>query len=334
MILFAFTNLETSYKIWPMLKTILINLLKLAIAGALLGWLLQSGKLDFKLLATLKQHPVAVLMAVIISIANFWLVSYRWKSILKARSTVDIPMTGMLKITWIGQFFSSVLPGSVTGDLVKLLYIQKFEKNFSKQFLFASILIDRAMGLSGLILMVGISSLLFSGHILENAPGMEPLLKFNYVLVLLVVLSLGLFMYWHDFIRGIFVKLEVKLPRLFSRVISLWDDLVMIKSRMLKAVGLSILIQFLGVLVFWSLIAPFVDGKMDFIQSLAFIPLGLMTLALPVAPSGLGVGHAIFQKLFEFSGIDNGASLFNLYFVVTLSVNVLGVIPYLLSKRK
>lgn len=318
-----------------MLKTIFINLLKLAIAVALIWWLLQSGKLDFKLLGTLKQHPIAVLIAVVVSIINFWLVSYRWKSILKARSTVDIPLTGMLKITWIGQFFSSVLPGSVTGDLVKLLYIQKFEKNFSKQFLFASILIDRLMGLSGLILMVGASSLLFSGHILENAPGMEPLLKFNYILVLLVFVSLGLFMYWHDFIRGILVKLQAKfLPALFSRIISLWDDLVMIKSKMLKAVLLSIVVQFFGVVIFWSLIAPFVEGRMDFIQSLAFIPIGLMTLALPIAPSGLGVGHAIFQKLFEFSGIDNGASLFNLYFVVTLSVNVLGVIPYLLSKRK
>jgi hypothetical protein len=95
-----------------------------------------------------------------------------------------------------------------------------------------------------------------------------------------------------------------------------------------------LIVQFMGVLVFWSLIHPFVENRMDFVQALAFIPLGLMTLALPVAPSGLGVGHAIFQKLFEFSGIDNGASLFNLYFVVTLAVNVLGVIPYMLTKSK
>lgn len=103
---------------------------------------------------------------------------------------------------------------------------------------------------------------------------------------------------------------------------------------MLRAILLSIVVQFIGVLIFWSLIGPFVGGKMDFVQALAFIPLGLMTLALPVAPSGLGVGHAIFQKLFEFSGIDDGASLFNLYFVVTLAVNVLGFIPYLLTKAK
>lgn len=73
---------------------------------------------------------------------------------------------------------------------------------------------------------------------------------------------------------------------------------------------------------------------MNFVQALAFIPIGLMTLALPVAPSGLGVGHAIFQKLFELSHITNGASLFNLYFVVTLIVNVIGVVPYLMTKTK
>ncbi len=318
-----------------MLKTIFLNLLKFSLAAVLIGWLLSSGKLDFKLLATLTDHPMAIFLAVILSILNFCLVSLRWRSILGARSTVDIPLLGMLKISWIGQFFSSVLPGSVSGDLVKILYVQKFDASLSKQFLFASILIDRVMGLSGLILLVGISSLGFSSHILENAPAMEPLLKFNYILVMLIIVSISVFMYWHQFIRSVLVSFQSKfLPGLFTRVISLWDDLVMIKSRMLKAMVLSIIIQLFGVVIFWSLIYPFVSGKMDFVQALAFIPVGLMTLALPVAPSGLGVGHAIFQKLFEFSGIENGASLFNIYFVVTLMVNVLGVIPYLLSKRK
>ena len=102
---------------------------------------------------------------------------------------------------------------------------------------------------------------------------------------------------------------------------------------MLKALCLSLVVQFSSVLIFWSLIYPFVVGKMDFVQALAFIPLGHMTLALPIAPSGLGVGHAIFQKLFEFSGISNGASLFNLFFIITLLVNLAGVVPYLLSRK-
>jgi hypothetical protein len=318
-----------------MLKTILINLLKFSLAAALIGWLLSSGKLDFKLLANLKDHPIALIMAVALNIINFSLVSIRWKSILGARSSTDIPLIGMLKITWIGQFFSSVLPGSVSGDLVKILYVQKFDQVFSKQFLFASILIDRLMGLSGLIFLVGINTLCFSSHILQNAPAMEPLLKFNYLLMFIIIASLVIFMYWHQAIRSILVYIQSKfLAGILTRLIALWDDLVMIRSKMVKAIILSVLTQLVGVVIFWSLIYPFVGNQMDFVQALAFIPLGLMTLALPIAPSGLGVGHAIFQKLFEYSGINNGASLFNIFFVVTLIVNVLGVVPYLLSKRK
>jgi uncharacterized membrane protein YbhN (UPF0104 family) len=318
-----------------MLKTIFMNTLKLLVAGSLIGWLIGSGKLDFKLLTELTQHPFAVLIAFALTLGNYWLTSLRWKNILKARSQNTLPLTGILKITWIGQFFSSVLPGSVSGDLVKLLYVQGLDKSLSKKFVFASILIDRLMGLSGLILLVGLSSLFFSSHILENAPAMGPLLKINYALSGLVLFALLIFYFLHQKIRLILVGLESFIfPKIVSKIIGLWDDLVSIRSRMVKAVLISICIQFTGVLIFWSLISPFVEGNMDFIQALAFIPLGLMTLALPVAPSGLGVGHAIFQKLFVFTGITNGASLFNLYFVLTLSVNLLGVIPYLMSRRK
>ena len=319
-----------------MLKTFFLNTLKILVAAGLLYWLTTSGKLDFKLLGELSHHPLAVLGAVFFSIVNFILISYRWESILSARSQVRLPILGLLRITWIGQFFSSVLPGSVSGDLVKILYVQKFDSNFSKKFIFASILIDRLMGLSGLILLVGLSSFFFSGHILENAPAMKPLLNMNYLLVLLVLTSLFIFVFFNQVVRSFLLTLEKigPLSKVFNKVITLWDDLVLIKSQMLKAVLLSIIVQLIAAMIFWVLIQPFVGGNMDFVQALAFIPIGLMTLALPVAPSGLGVGHAIFQKLFEFSGIQNGASLFNLYFVLTLVVNVLGVIPYITTRMK
>lgn len=318
-----------------MAKKIFINSLKFLLAGALIAWLLQSGKLDFKLLGELVDYPLAVMIAIILTVINLLICSYRWRSILGARSSVNIPIMGMVKSNWIGMFFSSVLPGSVSGDLVKSLYVQKFDHSFSKKFIFASILIDRLMGLSGLVLLVGLSSTFFSGHILENAPAMKPLLDVNFLLACLVMVSLVIFFFFHHVIRGVLVQFEkIFLPKVWFKVIQLWDDLTSIKSQMLKAVGISIIVQLIGVITFWSLIYPFVGGRMDFVQALAFIPMGLMTLALPIAPSGLGVGHAIFQKLFEFSSIDNGASLFNLYFFVTLLVNLCGVIPYLMSKRQ
>lgn len=317
-----------------MLKTVFINIFKISLAAGLIFWLVNSGKLDFKLLASLSAYPLEVACAVILAVFNVFFVSYRWRSVLEARGQTHLPILGLVKITWIGQFFSTVLPGSVSGDLVKILYIQKYDQSFSKKFIFVSILIDRVMGLSGLILLIGGTSLIFSGHILENAPSMKPLIDINHVLVGLVLLSFFIFIFLDRYVRLMFVWAESKfLPSLWAKIIQLWDDLVLIKSKLLKALLVSFVLQFNAVVVFWCLIHPFVGNHMDFVQALAFIPLGLMTLALPVAPSGLGVGHAIFQKLFEFSGINNGASLFNLYFFLNLMVNIIGVIPYLLAKQ-
>lgn len=318
-----------------MLKTIFINTIKLLIAGALIAWLLSSGKLDFRLLLQLKNYPAQVFISLLLIVANLWLVSYRWRLILKARSEADIPIIGVFKVNWIGQFFSSVLPGSVSGDLVKMLYVEKFDRKFTKRFVFVSILIDRVMGLSGLILLVGIGTVLFSGHILEKSPAMAPLLNFNYLLCSGVLIGFLVFFFMHNYVRKFFEQFQPIFFRNFwARVILLWDDLVMIKSQMLKAVFISLVVQLNSVVIFWIIIYPFVSPQMDFVQALAFIPLGNMALALPIAPSGLGVGHAIFQKLFELSGLHNGASLFNLYFVQNAIVSMIGVIPYLMIKKK
>jgi uncharacterized membrane protein YbhN (UPF0104 family) len=318
-----------------MLKTLITTLLKLLVAFALLYWLLQSGKLDLKLLKELGNNSAGVFIAVTLGILNLVFISLRWRGILEARNSVHIPLKGLIRANWIGQFFSSVLPGSVTGDLVKILYVQEYDPKFSKKFVFVSILIDRVMGLSGLILLVGISSVLFQKHILENAPAMKPLLMINYALCLAVIVGLLVFMLFDRHVHKIFTTAEkIFLPSIWQKFGDLWNDLVLIKVQMVKAIGISILVQLSTVIIFWSLIYPFTAGKMDFVQALAFIPLGHIMLALPIAPSGLGVGHAIFQKLFEFSGISNGASLFNLYFVVMLCLNLIGVIPYLMSRKK
>jgi uncharacterized membrane protein YbhN (UPF0104 family) len=286
------------------------------------------------LIGELSKNPYGVFIALLLAMTNIWIISLRWRGILKARNSVHIPLLGLVRANWIGQFFSSVLPGSVTGDLIKIIYVQEYDKNLSKKFVFATILIDRVMGLCGLILLVGMTSVVFQDHILKNAPATKPLLMFNYALSAAVLMGMAIFIFFDQMVHKIFALGErILFPKIWQKFGDLWNDLVLIKKQILKALCLSLIVQLSGVMIFWSLIYPFVSGKMDFVQALTFIPLGLMTLALPIAPSGLGVGHAIFQKLFEFSAIHNGASLFNLYFVITLLVNIAGVVPYLLSRR-
>lgn len=318
-----------------MLKTFFVTFIKIIFVTGLIYWLVSSGKLDFKLLEKLKDYPLAITGAFLLNLINLILISVRWRSILRGRSNAPIPLLGLTKISWIGQFFSSILPGSVSGDLVKILYIQKYDSNFSKKFVFGTILIDRVMGLFGLILLVGSSSVIFGAEVTAKSPAMLPVLRINYLLCFFVVLIFITFFFFHFMIRHFLVKVShIAFSGVVNKVINLWDDMVIIKSKMIKAVGISIIVQIIGVIVFWSLIQPFVSEKLTFFEALSILPLGFVTLALPIAPSGLGVGHAIFQKLFEFVSIPDGASLFNLYFVVTLMSNLFGIIPYIMTKAK
>ena len=69
-----------------------------------------------------------------------------------------------------------------------------------------------------------------------------------------------------------------------------------------------------------------------FLLSIIF-PIGNILIALPLAPGGLGVGHLAFDSLFQLIGIKDGANIFNLVFVINMSLNLLGAIPYFLMKK-
>jgi uncharacterized membrane protein YbhN (UPF0104 family) len=97
---------------------------------------------------------------------------------------------------------------------------------------------------------------------------------------------------------------------------------------------LSIANQFLSIFVFWLITNPFYQVHLPFQYAYSFIPIGMIAIAIPISPAGLGVGHAIFQNLFQLVGINNGASLFNIYFVYSVLVNLVGIIPYLLAGNK
>ncbi len=58
-------------------------------------------------------------------------------------------------------------------------------------------------------------------------------------------------------------------------------------------------------------------------------PFGVLVTAVPLAPGGLGVGHAAFDKLFHLVGLPGGANVFNIFTLSQLGLNLLCFNPYL-----
>ena len=111
-------------------KSLAKLLVKILFAGAILYWLVSQDKLDFRLVGKSFQNPVLWFTCFIILALQNVVGAIRWRLILKTKN-VEFSLLEIVRIQWIGQFFSVVLPGAVTGDLVKIGYITSLKKDIS-----------------------------------------------------------------------------------------------------------------------------------------------------------------------------------------------------------
>ena len=315
-----------------MFKKVILNFIKIAVAAGLLWWLVQSGKLNWELLSEMRRYPHRLLLAFVFCFFNLFLVTWRWRHLLSARASHKQSLGGLFLVNWIGLFFSSVLPGSVTGDVVKIFYVRRKDDAFSPAFLLFSTFLDRIMGLTGLILLMGFFSIVNYSELIALSPKLAPLLRFNFFLLTAVISGLIAFFVFPQTVH----QLLEKLPKIkvLNRIMGLWQDLIAARPQMGWAIVISILVQFMGVVIFHLLVSPQYVTHLSLNLVLSFIPLGFMAVALPISPGGLGVGHAAFESLFGFAGEPNGANFFNMYFVVVMVFNILGFIPWLLLRKR
>jgi glycosyltransferase 2 family protein len=310
--------------------------LKFIFAGGIIIWLLQRGDLDLSLVG----HSLASwhlwLITIALMLANVLLTSLRWKWLLEIKTGSRLPFVDTAMLTWIGLFFSSVLPGVVTGDLIKLVYARDLNPKLTKTYLLTSVLIDRVIGLFGLLLLLGGFSLTFYSELVALSDGIRNIIHLNF-LIFLGMLSALLSIFLPQSVQRVFLRLALKVPMIGERLKGTMEQVWLIGRApkvFFTCMGMSMFSQMLNISAFWIIASPYFTQEIPFKFAFTFIPLGFVAIALPVAPAGMGVGHAIFGTLFSYFSIDNGASLFNLYFVAMVFINLLGSIPYLLSGKK
>lgn len=261
--------------------------------------------------------------------------SWRWKLLLEVESLKTFPLRAVAKLTWIGLFFNSFLPGAVTGDLIKLVYARELDPSLSKTSLITSAFLDRIFGLVGLLSLMGIFSLINYSKVTSISPQLTYLIHFNLVLfagAIFFVASL----FFPKKGQQIVLTLVERIPIIGLKVQKTFEKVWLIGAHpkcVFQAILLSLFVQFLSVFAFWILTSPFYSTDLSLSKVFTFIPLGLIAVAIPIAPAGLGVGHLAFDTLFSYAGVRGGASLFNLFFLCTLTVNLQGIFPYLLTSK-
>lgn len=311
-------------------------ILKVALALGIIYWLLTSGKLDFSLIGQSFSKGYGWLACLIFLAIQDMISSLRWRWLLKVNSDKKFPFLDMIRVTWIGLFFNSFLPGAVTGDFIKLLYVRDLDREMSKTFLVTSVLMDRILGLMGLLVILGTSSLIFYSEITALSPQMQRLVHFN-LLLFFGAITFIIFLFiprrLQEKVLNLVEIIPILGPKIHKTLMSVWmigED----KMVLFKCIALSILLQGMNFISFYLISSPFYGSEIPFKYIITFIPIGFMAVAVPISPAGLGVGHYIFEQLFGFVGVAGGANFFNLYFVALVFVNSFGFLPYIFGGKK
>jgi glycosyltransferase 2 family protein len=305
--------------------------LKLAIAVGLIVWLVQSGRLDFKQLLNLLT-PFYIATCSIVAFLALFTNNIRWYILLRAQG-FEMSFYETFKLTFIGIFFNTAMPGGVGGDLIKGYYIIR-DQTHRKMAAATSVLLDRLIGFFSMT-CVGLVAILLNYDFIQRRHELMILSA-----TIIILFSAFVFLFLTAFSRRAnrFVqKFFGVFPggQFFQK---LYDVLVTYRNQpraLALALTVSLVTQFFSILFFW-IVGGVLESRGVRWQAYAFVvPLGMIALAAPIAPAGIGVGQAAFFVLFNwYLGYESqvGPASITAYQVVQISWSLLGAYYYFSRK--
>ncbi|MGZ3713389.1 MAG: lysylphosphatidylglycerol synthase transmembrane domain-containing protein, partial [Bdellovibrionota bacterium] len=310
--------------------------LKFGFAFAILGYMVYSGRLDMNVVRRGFSHSAMLLASC--TLVFFALVTslYRWGLLLRGQG-IEITMGQLIRYGMIGNFFNTTMPGAVSGDLIKAWYLLADYKGQKKTPLLTSILLDRVMGVFGLVI-VSASPIFFQWRRVWDTPQLAHLAQ-----VVLLLFASVVFFYGYLLLSasGPLAKLRFHMNALNKfrpgkMLLEAYDALITYREHpviLVQALLLSICTHLFIVTVVIFCAQALGETNIPFFQFFLLVPIGLLSTAVPVAPSGLGVGHVAFDALFRLAGSTLGAEIFTMLVTIQIMWNLTGIIFYLAGPK-
>jgi uncharacterized protein (TIRG00374 family) len=301
---------------------------KLLVLAAIIYWLwrnfpkehwqvLASQKKDWGFLA---QGLVVTLTAILVS---FW----RWMLLARA---VGVPMSlpEAIRLGFIGNLLNQVSIGSVGGDLFKAIEAARRSQGKRTEVV-ASVLVDRAIGLLGLLLITATilqTSKLHNG-ILDTIRWGSTILAAIGVIGLLAVATLG---------RKLPTKQLLRLPWIGHHARRFVDACMVFQGRyrlLMEVVLSSVVVHTLLTLSCVLVSHALYDQTPSMRDHFTAIPPAIAAATLPITPGGLGLQEAAIDGLFKQIGeLPEGYSplVMAIFFRgLLLATTLMGAIYYL-----
>ncbi len=298
--------------------------LRLGLSAGMLWWLFKN--IDYRQMAEAVKNadPGYLGAAGAVFVVINALVLWRWSILMKA---VGLKAKRLSVIRWffIGLFCNLFLPTSVGGDVIKGLGLSK--EIGPKTKIFASIVVDRLTGFSGIVIVACVSFFLGRAFIQDVSILAAIAVMTGVSLVLGVVLfsnriftfACRAFAFW---------------PKARQSLMNMHQDILLLRGKQKKAfvaVGLSVLTQLILAFGFY-LTAKGMHQDIPLFYFVVFSPIVCVATSLP-SIGGLGVREIGWVYLLSKVGVPQGTalglSLINFSFMVILGL--LGGLLYVLT---
>lgn len=264
---------------------------------------------------------------------------FRWYLLVRA---VELPVTirNTYRLGLVGVFYNTFLPGSVGGDLLKAYFLARAHPE-RKTRAVATVLIDRALGLFGLILFVAvlgsIAWAVANPQIAANRD-LQRIIKITAIISAVTIVGFLILGLLPQRRADRFAGRLRWIPKVGGSLAEFWYAVWMYRQRlrtMIVCVLLSALSHFGLVFAFHSASRIFPAANPDTESTLpeqfVIAPIGFIAQALPISPGGVGVGEAVFAWLYKLSGRDpsRGVIARLAMRVVEWIIGLIGYIVYL-----
>lgn len=310
---------------------ILFSSLRFIFALGLLVYLAVSGGVDWLALRGMVAAWPLTLAALILLLAVILAGSWRLCVLMKPRG-LHLSLASSVRLTLMGMFFNACLPGSTSGDVMKIYYASEGNRGRRTELL-TIILLDRAMGMFALVIWPLIVAPFFP-QLVQSSAILRGLLWGAAVAAMAMFVGMLVGLSTHLRNSRLLEQAFRKLPlgayaeKVFETLHLYRHD----KSALLAAVIISLVAHTMTVSV--TLLIAQATYRNGFAWEMSLlVPLGFLANTLPLTPGGLGVGEAAFNKLFRMAGIAGGAELLIGWRLLSILWGLLGFVFYLQGRK-
>jgi uncharacterized membrane protein YbhN (UPF0104 family) len=331
------------------LKQAATTIAKIGFAVGLIFWMINRGAFNISDFSRLIS-PAFLAFAVLSVFLQIYINNYRWLLLLRGQG-IESSILHTLPLSFIGLFFNYAMPGGVGGDVVKGYYLLQDLSGQSsgtsnasdpaqlrrKKFAGAlSIFMDRMMGFFVMIAMAFLAlffnwkTVIESRQLLGLAIAVAGLFL-GFMVFFFLSLSRILQKPWVDHLLFRTLPGGNKLRVIYDTLHSYRAmPMILIRSIGLSAVSVGLIVLFVYVI---AKIMGF--EEIPFSVFCFLVPVGVVVLALPISPAGIGVGQAAFFFLFNlYLGKESqlGPTAITVMQVVQLGWGLVGALFYLQRK--